>query len=71
MSRRAPLLAAGATRYLVVLGRAGQVRGHVGPLPDEAAARKVERSWRSGGYRVQITRIPIGPCLTNAEGGWR
>jgi hypothetical protein len=57
------------SHWFVVVSRGGKVHGHVGPLADEAAARRVVSSWASGGHRAMVSRRPMGPCLTNAAGG--
>ena len=52
--------------WYVNLFRHGQVKGHVGPFPDKDQALRAASSWRDGGLRARISRVPEGPPLTNA-----
>ena len=42
-----------------------QLRGHVGPIVDEGAAKRAARSWSTAGFIAEPGRFPKGPCLTN------
>lgn len=59
-------VAVGAYHWYIVLSRHGEVRGHVGPIVGKEAAQRCALSWREGGTRAKLTRMPVGPCLTNA-----
>jgi hypothetical protein len=53
--------------WYVIVFRHGQLKGHVGPIPDEDKARRAAASWRGGGDRATVSRRPVGPALTNAH----